>query len=168
MGVWVWGFRGKELSRTGLVPMEDLKAPSLLLCLFFLYLSSFSHCLCSSVSSLSYPPLSSLPSLLREIPTRRQPSARHASALTRQQIGSCFVLSLLLWLSDRRQQCRKGMECLFGHRTASRLGRQDVVQEKGSRCDSRPHGLRGISSQGGACCCFLYGTHTQGESPLLS
>lgn len=28
------------------------------------------------------------------------------------------------------------MERLFGHRTASHLGRVDVVQEKGSRCDS--------------------------------
>lgn len=33
------------------------------------------------------------------------------------------------------------MEHLFGHRTASHLGREDVVQEKGSRCDngSRDH-----------------------------
>lgn len=60
------------------------------------------------------------------------------------------------------------MECLFGHRTASHLGRVDVVQEKGSRCDSssRDRMASPVREVHGAC--FLYVTHTQGESPLLS
>lgn len=79
----------------GLVPIEDLKAPSaplsfLPLSLFFLSLSLL----------LSHPspmlPSLSLSSLLCEIPTKRRPSAHDASALTRQQIGDCVVLSLLL------------------------------------------------------------------------
>lgn len=119
----------------GLVPIEDLKAPSaplsfLPLSLFFLLLSLLLSHLSPMLPSLS------LSSLLHEIPTRRRPSAHDASVLTGQQIGACVVLSLVLWLSDRRKQRRKGMERLFGHRTASHLGRADVVQEKGCRCES--------------------------------
>lgn len=103
-------FRDPGLLGMGLVPTENVTICPICPSLSFLPLSlciSPSLSLFPSLSSLSSPSLCSyfFPSPLYCVRSQkiRQPSAHWAVVLTRQQISSCTVLSLLLWLNDGRR-----------------------------------------------------------------